>query len=298
MPITAGAAYGEGRTDVDGLKTFLRKLTDIISLRPTKVRNALALPPLCRSHRRPLLVHLLQATMSSNNSSFEPGLKENVSANELSEVSSKEAQAVSVSQEMPKDAGRRSRRGFPFWMCFTAVMISMFLISFDVVSSIITYHNAARLIWNFSEWGFRRFADNCSRPQGRRVRMGGLCVYSIRYGIVASERWSSSGKIQSRFHHKQCSPCCDRFLVVGRLFYFKRSSLLWVVQCAARLLAWTFWSQEEVQIPMPSCCTGTYPSLSAVQGIGAGGMIATSQIIVADLVPLHERGTLNGLLSL
>ena len=49
---------------------------------------------------------------------------------------------------------------------------------------------------------------------------------------------------------------------------------------------------------MPELHSESNSSFLAVQGIGAGGMIATSQIIVADLVPLHERGTLNGLLSL
>ncbi|KAH8111198.1 iron permease [Phellopilus nigrolimitatus] len=35
-----------------------------------------------------------------------------------------------------------------------------------------------------------------------------------------------------------------------------------------------------------------------VQGIGAGGISSLSQIIISDLVPLHERGTYNALLAL
>ncbi|KAH8108240.1 iron permease [Phellopilus nigrolimitatus] len=35
-----------------------------------------------------------------------------------------------------------------------------------------------------------------------------------------------------------------------------------------------------------------------VQGIGAGGISSLSQIIISDLVPLHERGTFNALLAL
>ncbi|PAV18467.1 MFS general substrate transporter [Pyrrhoderma noxium] len=35
-----------------------------------------------------------------------------------------------------------------------------------------------------------------------------------------------------------------------------------------------------------------------IQGIGAGGISSLTQIIISDLVPLHERGTFNGLISL
>ena len=66
-------------------------------------------------------------------------------ANELSEVSTKDVQAVSVSDSTMKTAGTKSKRGFSFWMCFTAVMISMFLISFDVVSSTIVSRWAMQL---------------------------------------------------------------------------------------------------------------------------------------------------------
>ena len=39
-------------------------------------------------------------------------------------------------------------------------------------------------------------------------------------------------------------------------------------------------------------------SLKAVQGVGAAGITSLSQIIIADLVPLQERGTYNGLIAL
>ena len=38
--------------------------------------------------------------------------------------------------------------------------------------------------------------------------------------------------------------------------------------------------------------------LTAVQGIGAGGIVSLTQIIVADLVPLHLRGSYNGLVAM
>lgn len=38
--------------------------------------------------------------------------------------------------------------------------------------------------------------------------------------------------------------------------------------------------------------------LSAVQGLGGGGILSISSIIVSDLVPLRERGAYNGLIGL
>jgi MFS family permease len=35
-----------------------------------------------------------------------------------------------------------------------------------------------------------------------------------------------------------------------------------------------------------------------VQGVGGGGINVLTQIIVSDLVPLHERGKFNGLVSM
>lgn len=35
-----------------------------------------------------------------------------------------------------------------------------------------------------------------------------------------------------------------------------------------------------------------------MQGVGGGGIIVLTQIIVSDLVPLHERGTFNGLVAM
>lgn len=36
----------------------------------------------------------------------------------------------------------------------------------------------------------------------------------------------------------------------------------------------------------------------ALQGIGAGGIASLTQIIIADLVPLRERGSFNGLIAM
>lgn len=36
----------------------------------------------------------------------------------------------------------------------------------------------------------------------------------------------------------------------------------------------------------------------AIQGIGAGGIASLTQIVIADLVPLHERGMFNGIIAL
>jgi MFS family permease len=38
--------------------------------------------------------------------------------------------------------------------------------------------------------------------------------------------------------------------------------------------------------------------LVAVQGLGAGAITALTQIIIADLVPLTERGVFNGIMAL
>lgn len=38
--------------------------------------------------------------------------------------------------------------------------------------------------------------------------------------------------------------------------------------------------------------------ISAVQGIGAGGIFSLSEIILSDLVPLSERGLYKGILGL
>lgn len=38
--------------------------------------------------------------------------------------------------------------------------------------------------------------------------------------------------------------------------------------------------------------------LSAVQGLGAGGINSLTQIILSDLVPLKDRGKFNGLVAM
>lgn len=38
-------------------------------------------------------------------------------------------------------------------------------------------------------------------------------------------------------------------------------------------------------------------NLSAVQGAGAGGILALTEIILSDLVPLHERGMYQGMIG-
>lgn len=36
----------------------------------------------------------------------------------------------------------------------------------------------------------------------------------------------------------------------------------------------------------------------AIQGVGGGGILSLTSIIVSDLVPLHERGLYNGLIGM
>lgn len=36
----------------------------------------------------------------------------------------------------------------------------------------------------------------------------------------------------------------------------------------------------------------------AIQGVGGGGITALTQIIIADLIPLRERGSFNGLMAM
>lgn len=38
--------------------------------------------------------------------------------------------------------------------------------------------------------------------------------------------------------------------------------------------------------------------LEAIQGAGGGGILALSNIILSDLIPLKERGVYNGLIAL
>lgn len=47
-------------------------------------------------------------------------------------------------------------------------------------------------------------------------------------------------------------------------------------------------------------CGLTFDSKSfvAIQGLGAGAITALIQIIIADLVPLKERGSFNGVMAL
>ena len=65
------------------------------------------------------------------------------------------------------------------------------------------------------------------------------------------------------------------------------------------LRLWSSSLQAEVRAQLSKV---SYMSLihltKAIQGIGAGGISSLTQIIISDLVPLHERGTYNGLISL
>ena len=41
-----------------------------------------------------------------------------------------------------------------------------------------------------------------------------------------------------------------------------------------------------------------YFGITAVQGLGGGGILSLTQIILSDLVPLRERGMFNGLIGM
>lgn len=73
----------------------------------------------------------------------------------------------------------------------------------------------------------------------------------------------------------------------------------WAVPFAARLIPGILFLRDEVCVEFKRLRSPlTHLHNLAVQGFGGGGLIALASIILADLVPLRERGVFNGLIGM
>jgi MFS family permease len=86
-----------------------------------------------------------------------------------------------------------------------------------------------------------------------------------------------------------------RVVMLGALAFFALGSAL----CgAAPSMQFLIAGRGSPDFPLRIFQEFNLPTCAAVQGLGSGGIISLSQIILADMVTLRERGLFNGLTGL
>jgi MFS family permease len=84
-----------------------------------------------------------------------------------------------------------------------------------------------------------------------------------------------------------------RAVMLGALLLFSIGSAL---AGAATSLGFLIAGRSECGLSLSLSMSSHHPP--AIQGLGGGAITALVQIILADLVPLVERGTFNGIMAL
>lgn len=97
------------------------------------------------------------------------------------------------SKNVPKATGQAAQ-GLAFWMCMVAIMISSFIIAFDLVRCSHCRKTLLRVLTTIvSDWYIHGTPCNRPGPERRAVRMGWLGLRSVSHSVHALKWCISSG---------------------------------------------------------------------------------------------------------
>lgn len=147
-----------------------------------------------------------------------------------------------------------------------------------------------------------RATNNCARLARRRFRLGGLSVRSGGYGPTASDWRHGTGLFLVTWGHLNSAD--SEFLlpqIFGRRTSMLVSLAMFVLGSAlcgsAQNMNWLIAARSKGFCHRVCCSYLLIQTLPALQGAGGGGLLAITNIIVSDLVPLRERALYSSLMG-
>ena len=183
------------------------------------------------------------------------------------EISSKTAvEPVSASQSdlTTPSPSTGFRKGSAFWLTFIAVLVCTFVSALDLTAVSValptiteSLHGGDKFVWIGSA-----------------------------YGLSSAAILPLSGRLADAFGRRPAMLVSVGLFLVG-------SALAGAAQNMNMLIA----ARSECLRANRLLMNAHTPHWTAVQGIGSGGILNLSEIIVSDLVPLAERGMFMGIIS-
>ena len=156
------------------------------------------------------------------------------------------------------------RKGSAFWLTFIAVLVCTFVSALDLTAVSIALPTITESLNGGSKF----------------VWIGSA------YGLSSAAILPLSGRLADAFGRRPVMLAFVGLFLIG-------SALAGASQNMDMLIAARSESSNHLQLPT----VPHVPHPTAVQGIGSGGILNLSEIIVSDLVPLAERGMFMGIIS-
>ena len=156
------------------------------------------------------------------------------------------------------------RKGSAFWLTFVAVLVCTFVSALDLTAVSIALPTITESL----------------SGGGKFVWIGSA------YGLASAAILPLSGRFADAFGRRPV-------MLASVGLFFVGSALAGAAQNMNMLIA----ARSEFLQPCELSRSAHAPGRAAVQGIGSGGILNLSEIIVSDLVPLAERGMFMGIVS-